>query len=276
MECITQDNGSSIYKGVAFGYHKAPYLKKNIWLANNGTGHADAKIKKYDVVADDWDTAIITREQYEAELAAKNDGWIEWGGEECPVGDRTIVEVRYRNGEVKAAAPADFYEWGHGRPHFVTTGRDIIAYRLHQPQEAEQAKADDEADLNECIGQDAVPVWSGEGQPPVGCECEYSLNGGKTWWKCKIDYIVGTQGVVMLCDTFEGVQYVQFSSYGNALKFRHTRSEAERKREKAVKALCNAGGGNGSVDEESGYGSCWFDIYDAIAAGKIPGVKLDD
>ena len=34
VECITQDNGSSIYKGVAFGYHKAPYLKKNIWLAN--------------------------------------------------------------------------------------------------------------------------------------------------------------------------------------------------------------------------------------------------
>lgn len=28
VKCITQDNGSSIYKGVAFGYHKAPYLKK--------------------------------------------------------------------------------------------------------------------------------------------------------------------------------------------------------------------------------------------------------
>lgn len=71
VECITQDNGSSIYKGVAFGYRKAPYLKKNIWLANNGTGHADAKIKKYDAVADDWATAIITREQYEAALAEK-------------------------------------------------------------------------------------------------------------------------------------------------------------------------------------------------------------
>ena len=28
VECITWDNGSSIYKGVAFGCHKAPYLKK--------------------------------------------------------------------------------------------------------------------------------------------------------------------------------------------------------------------------------------------------------
>lgn len=145
---------------------------------------------------------VATREQYEAALAASKrcdhkwipsegrtqsgylcskcgnyDGpghdWIDWHGGECPVSDSTMVEVRYRNGEVKAAAPADFYEWGHGRPHFVITGCDIIAYRLHKPQEAEQAKADEEADLNDCIGQDAAQVWSGEGQPPVGCECQY-------------------------------------------------------------------------------------------------------
>lgn len=271
VECITQDNGSSIYKGVAFGYHKAPYLKKNIWLANNGTGHADAKIKKYDVVADDWDTAIITREQYETALAAKNDGWINWGGGECPVSASEMVDVIFGHGGRMSANIADCWRWSHDG-----TDSDIIAYRLHQPQEAEQAEADDEDDLNECIGQATAPLWNGEGLPPVGCECEYSLNSGKTWWKCKIDYIVGTQGVVMLCDTFEGVQYVQFSSYGNALKFRPIRSEAERKRDEAVQALCYAGVGNGKVDEKAGYGSCWFDVYDAIAAGKIPGVKLED
>jgi hypothetical protein len=84
---------------------------------------------------------------------ANTDGWIDWHGGECPVIGSTMVEVRYRNGEIKEADRADYYEWGHGRPHFVTTGCDIIAYRLHQPQEAEQAETDDEADLNDCIGQ---------------------------------------------------------------------------------------------------------------------------
>lgn len=117
------------------------------------------------------------------------------------------------------------------------------------------------------------PVWNGEGLPPVGCECEYSLNGGKTWWKCKIDYIVGTQGVVMLCHTFEGVQYVPFSSYGNALKFRSIRSEEERKHKAVLESIC-------SVLEMVAQDYKREDeaklIYEAIAAGKIPGVKLED
>lgn len=149
----------------------------------------------------------------------------------------------------------------------------LIAYRLHKPQEAAQPKADEEADLNECIGQDAAPIWNGEGLPPVGCECEYSLNGGKTWWKCKIDYIVGTQGVVMLCDTFEGVQYVQFSSYGNALKFRPIRSEANKKREAALDAIYGA---IASAERAHNRHDEADKVYEAIAAGKIPGVKLDN
>lgn len=225
-----------------------------------------------DAIASDHTTAIITREQYEAALAAKNEGWIEWGGGKFPpVSTNTIVDVKFKKGYVQSGYPAGEYSWEHN-----WQGSNIIAYRLHQPQEVAQTEAEQEADLNECIGQNPVTTWSGGGLPPVGCECEYSLNGGVTWWKCKIDYIVGTQGVVMLCDTFEGVQYVQFSSYGNLLKFRPIRSEAERKRSEAVQALCDAGGGNGKVDEVAGYGSCWYDVYDAIAAGKIPGVKLDD
>lgn len=116
------------------------------------------------------------------------------------------------------------------------------------------------------------PAWNGEGLPPVGCECEYSLNAGKTWWKCKIDYIVGTQGVVMLCDTFEGVQYVEFSSYGGTLKFRPIRSEADKKRERICDAiygaLTKAERRHNRSDEAEA-------VYDAIAAGKIPGVKLE-
>lgn len=120
------------------------------------------------------------------------------------------------------------------------------------------------------LAESQKPAWNGEGVPPVGCECEYSLNRGSTWWKCKIDYIVGTQGVVMLCDTFEGVQYVPLSSYGDSLKFRPIRTEAERKRDDAKHAiaeLCRSSASNGHAADL---------ICDAIAAGKIPGVKLED
>lgn len=262
VKCITQDYGSGdLYRGVVFGYREEPYLKKNIWLANSGNGHADVTIKRHDTVADDWATAIITREQYEAALAAKSDGWIEWGGGKCPVDYATELDIKFRAGGIVYGVEAGKYYWPRTGQEY-----DIIAYRLHQPQEAEHAEADDEAGLNECIGQDSAPVWNGEGLPPVGVECEYSLNGGKTWWKCKIDYIVGTQGVVMLCDTFEGVQYVQFSSYGNALKFRPIRSEAERKRDEAVKTIMLTGWCQAAAEE----------IYDLVAAGKVPGMKLED
>lgn len=94
--------------------------------------------------------------------------------------------------------------------------------------------------------------WDGTGLPPVGVECEYSLNGGKTWWKCKIDYMVGTQGVVMLCNTFEGVQYVHFSSYGNALKFRPLRTEAERAIDEMVR-LSGVSIGAAKILYDAGY-----------------------
>ena len=48
----------------------------------------------------DYATAIITREQYEAALAAKNDGWIKWGGGECPAPCGTMVDVKHRCGAV--------------------------------------------------------------------------------------------------------------------------------------------------------------------------------
>ena len=214
-----------------------------------------------DELASDHTTAIITREQYEAALSAKNDGWIDWCGGERPVSDSTIVEVRYRNGEVKAAAPADFYEWGHGRPHFVTTGRDIIAYRLHKPQKAAQPKADDEADLNECIGQDAAPVWDGEGvTPPVGCMCERSWAGDE-WQSCKILFASGQIVVVKLKESGMEDAY----NIGD-VTFRHIISEAERKRDAAVKTIMLTGWCQTAAEE----------IYDLVAAGKVPGMKLED
>nr|DAQ24801.1 MAG TPA: hypothetical protein [Caudoviricetes sp.] len=231
----------------------------------------------YTARASDYATAIITCEQYEAAIAASkavvgHDGWIQWAGGECPVDSDAIVEVRFRNPsrhEFNSDRAGDFYWSHHG------FDGDIIAYRLQQPTKSEQAcddsaGDDDEADLNECIGKDVdIPEWNGEGLPPVGTICEYSL-AGRVWSTCKIDLYVGTQGVVISCDVFEGIQYVDFAKYDD-FEFRPLRTEAERAREDAETAIrtCLAGTGAG-ITPLAAKG-----IYDAIAAGKIPGVKLE-
>lgn len=196
-----------------------------------GDGRSDCygqyAARKLEPLASDYDTSIITREQYEAALAAKSEGWIEWGGGECPpVSTNTVVDVKFKNGNVQSGYPAGEYSWEH-----VWHGSNIIAYRLHQPQEAEQAKADDEADLNECIGQTPAPVWNGEGLPPVGCECECQFRGG--WQKCTILFS-GKQIVVAMVDDDE----YPFESKGSL--FRPTRSEAERKRDAIISIIDKA------------------------------------
>lgn len=209
----------------------------------------------------------VTREQYEAALAAKNDGWIEWGGGECPVPRGTLVDVRYRNGEenhhVGAGVPFDDTGSNHDRNamDWEDDGSllDIIAYRLHQPQEEEQAKADDETDLNERANQDAAAVWNGEGLPPVGCECEVSVDGGRSW--CTYRAINEKNGARLIeignfTEEFQNNNWV----------FRPIRSGAERKRQEAVKTIMLTGWCQAAAEE----------IYDLIAAGKVPGMKLED
>lgn len=228
-------------------------------------------------LASDWATAIITREQYEAALAAKNEGWIEWGGGECPVPCGTAVDVKHRCGAVsenQKAWPKHHEEsdamvsplsnagqafWRHDN-----SSMDIIAYRLRKPQEAEQEKADVENDLNECIGQDTAPAWNGEGAiPPVGCMCERSWAGDE-WQSCKILFASNQFVVVKL----KGSGMEDAYSIGD-VTFRPLRTEAECKRDAAIEImtqiLCSPSQSSATAKK----------IYEAIAAGEIPGVKLE-
>lgn len=246
----------------------------------------------------DYATAIITREQYEAALAASKrcdhkwvpsegrtqsgylcskcgnyDGpgydWIEWGGGECPVEKGVLVDVRLRNGNTFEGLAA-LVESRATLPFWLSddAGADIIAYRLHRPQEAEQAEADDEADLNECIGQDAALVWNGDGAiPPVGCVCERSWAGDE-WQSCKILFASGQIVVVKLKESGREDAY----NIGDVI-FRPIRPEAERKRDDICDKIYGAMTNAKRKDNRSDMAE---EIYDAIAAGKIPGVKLED
>lgn len=107
----------------------------------------------------------------QATTAPDADGWIEWSGGECPVIVDDVVEVKFRDGVSSDAGKAMGWRW----EHYGNTA-DIIAYRLHQPQDANSRANDEllaynihdgvyghatgvpvstdlESDLNDCIGQ---------------------------------------------------------------------------------------------------------------------------
>lgn len=110
------------------------------------------------------------------------------------------------------------------------------------------------------------PAWNGEGLPPVGCECEVSVDGGRSWCTYRATNEKNGVRLIEIGNLTEEFQ-------NNNLIFRPLRTESEIKRDAFINAVlddmrtipCDL-----SLRDEVAV------IYDAIAAGKIPGVKLDD
>ena len=108
-----------------------------------------------------------------------------------------------------------------------------------------------------------------DGLPPVGCECEVMeekpLSVFGDWTKCKVvnfNHRDGKESQVCIID-YNGDFAILYANDG--YKFRPIHTEAERKRDDVISALTNY-----TLRGDA------CDIYDAIAAGKIPGVKLED
>lgn len=116
------------------------------------------------------------------------------------------------------------------------------------------------------LAESQKPAWNGEGLPPVGCECECHVDEGI------IHCVVvgyGFDGKAVVMRNVPACKY--FSIQANSGRIKPLRTEAERKRDTAIEAM----------QRESDEGDNWIYseyeiIYDAIAAGKIPGLKLDD
>lgn len=96
--------------------------------------------------ADHWRNRALSGESFQADalrsvivelrkevkrLRAKVDeGWITWAGGECPIKDRrTVVDVKFRNGDTLAAQPPHMWRWGHGDGD-GDEWMDIVAYRI--------------------------------------------------------------------------------------------------------------------------------------------------
>lgn len=113
------------------------------------------------------------------------------------------------------------------------------------------------------------PAWNGEGLPPVGCECECHVDEGVI--HCiVVGYDFDGKAVVMR--NVPARKY--FSIQANSGRIKPLRTEAERKRDAAAEAI-DWYMPEFIPDTLNDYYHA-KKIYDAIAAGKIPGVKLDD
>lgn len=111
------------------------------------------------------------------------------------------------------------------------------------------------------------PAWNGEGVPPVGCECEY-ISNGTSWGKVKV---IGIDGEKIVIRPSGEIYYAITPS--NKDVFIPFRTKSERKHEAALESICavlEMVAQDYKREDEAKL------IYEAIAAGKIPGVKLDD
>ena len=75
---------------------------------------------------------------------ADADGWIEWHGGECPVGNDVLVDYRLRDNFVFLGSTAIHLRWGH-----EDVGGDILAYRPHVKEKTEEQKLRDRLDILE-------------------------------------------------------------------------------------------------------------------------------
>ena len=105
--------------------------------------------------------------------------------------------------------------------------------------------------------------WDGDGFPPIGCACE--MQDSKGAW-LPVDIIAKNDGF-----TFGWSYDYQIVFFGDkADKFRPLLTEADKKRDEAIEWIVSIMPTNEMTELAAGY------LYDAIAAGKIPGVKLED
>lgn len=116
------------------------------------------------------------------------------------------------------------------------------------------------------------PAWSGEGLPPAGCECElkYKCHDDDVYWERVI--ILWQRGddtlVEYVGDNFKNTtQLIRKTSMH--VDFRPLQTKADKKRDEVINEIASMIG-RGTFYEDADR------IYDAIAAGKIPGVKLED
>lgn len=187
----------------------------------------------------------------------KRGGWPE--GAEIAVQDADSQICFSSHGDIYAnKSQTDWYggDWGDGdwsNPFIDTIADDRHECIVTRDQ------------YESALAASQRPAWNGEGLPPVGCECEY-ISNGTSWGKVKV---IGLDGEKIVIRPSGEIYYAITPS--NKDVFIPFRTEEEKKRDIVVGAIkelfkCS---NDPSVDDATL-------IFNAIAAGKIPGVKLEE
>lgn len=180
--------------------------------------------------------------------------------------DLLVQELPKRGGWPDGAVETGFL-CSNTTLYFVDANGDCPSeWRIEMDSEVEDNDIEISKDQYEsALAASQKQTWNGEGLTPVGCECEISFSG-KSLGQCEVLF-VGDSLIVWKQKSSQQ----EGSGYHRHMNIRPLRTEAERKRDAAVEAM----------QRETDDGDNWIYseyeiIYDAIAAGKIPGVKLDD
>lgn len=174
------------------------------------------------------------------------------------IGDRIDGTIKYRCVGVDGSL---VLQTDHKNDEYGFIGdngeADELFFRLCTPESVLELIAALEA----ALAAAQQPVWDGEGLPPVGCECEFF--DCEKWFKVTMMY--GGSQLVVLYDHDNQIER-SFSTSRIDGKFRPIRSEADRKRDEIAKDI------NAAVDASGTLGHV---LYDAIAAGNIPHIRIE-
>ena len=175
---------------------------------------------------------------------------------------KSLMYLHYLAGEWRSNE--DGHDWIYRDKPF--DGNFVAEWTADDNHRAVIAMARYECEISKNkTGKKSANQWNGEGVPPVWCECEYQYKVHGSEW-CRFE-CVAVDGKAVFGWSNNTPVALQLNTHN----FRPLRTEAERKRDAAVEAM----------QREADEGDNWIYseyeiIFDAIAAGKIPGVKLED
>ncbi|CBX44545.1 hypothetical protein P88_00340 [Erwinia phage phiEt88] len=120
------------------------------------------------------------------------------------------------------------------------------------------------------------PVWDGEGLPPVGCEMEIRFrydSPPREWFKFKL---IGIHNEIAIITLDSENTWKHISKLSNdKVEYRPIRTEAEKMREAISISIIRFL--DMETDKEHEFKSRDFMTFmDYVAAGEIPGVRLED